>query len=95
MKRRDFITLLGGAVAWPLAARAQQLERKRRIGVLIQLVESDPEGEKRLAAFPEVLEKRGWRVGVNLQIDYRWAVSGAERAQTATAELLSLTQTRG
>jgi putative tryptophan/tyrosine transport system substrate-binding protein len=91
MKRRSFITLLGGATAWPLTARAQQLEQKRRIGVLIQLVEGDPGGQERLAAFREVLEKLGWRVGVNLQIDYRWAVSSAERAQTATAELLSLT----
>ena len=92
MKRREFITLLGGAaVVWPLAARAQQRERMRSIGVLIQLVEGDPEGQERLAAFREVLEKRGWRVGVNLEIDYRWAVSSAERAQTATAELLSLT----
>jgi len=92
MRRRDFITLLGGAaVVWPLAAQAQQSERRRRIGVLIQLVEGDPEGQKRLAAFREHLEKLGWRVGVNLQIDYRWAVSSAERAQTATAELLSLT----
>jgi putative ABC transport system substrate-binding protein len=92
MRRRDFITLLGGAaVVWPLAAQAQQSERRRRIGVLIQLVEGDPEGQKRLAAFREHLEKLGWRVGVNLQIDYRWAVSSAERAQTATAELLSPT----
>ena len=90
MKRREFIAALGGAVAWPLAAHAQQGERVRRVGVLIQLAEGDPEGQGRLAAFREDLERLGWRVGMNLQIDYRWAISSAERAQTATAELLSL-----
>ena len=91
MRRREFITLLGGAAAsWPLAASAQQPGRKRLIGVLITLVESDPEGQQRLGAFQEELEKRGWRFGLNVQIDSRWAISSAERAQTATTELLSL-----
>ena len=91
MRRREFITLLGGAAAaWPVAAPAQQSERKRLIGMMITLLESDPEGQQRLGAFQEELEKRGWRFGVNVQIDSRWAVSSAERAQTATTELLSL-----
>jgi ABC-type uncharacterized transport system substrate-binding protein len=90
LKRREFITLLGGAAAWPLAASAQQNERMRRIGVLIQLAESDLEGRTRLAAFREVLQKLGWRVGGNLEIDTRWAVSSEEQARSATAELLRL-----
>jgi putative tryptophan/tyrosine transport system substrate-binding protein len=88
--RREFIGALGGAAAWALAARAQQGEPMRRVGVLIQLAESDPEAQKRLAAFREVLQKRGWQVGTNIRIDYRWNVSNPERAQAATAELMSL-----
>jgi putative ABC transport system substrate-binding protein len=84
--------MLGGAVAvWPLAARAQQGERMRRVGVLIQFSESDPQGQARIAAFREELQKRGWRIGGNLEIDYRWAVSNDERARSAAAELLKLT----
>ncbi len=92
MRRREFITLLGGAAApWPRAARAQQGERMRRVGLLIQFPESDPQGQARIAAFREELQKRGWRIGGNLQIDYRWAVSNDERARSAAAELLELT----
>jgi putative tryptophan/tyrosine transport system substrate-binding protein len=91
MNRRDFITLLGGAAAGPLSARAQQPERMRRIGLLIQFPESDPQGQARIAAFREELQKRGWRIGGNLQIDYRWAVSNDEQARSAAAELLKLT----
>jgi putative tryptophan/tyrosine transport system substrate-binding protein len=89
--RRDFITLLGGAGAWPLAARAQQGERMRRIGVLLQFSESDLAGQARIAAFGAELQKLGWSIGGNLQIDYRWAVSNEERARSAAAELLELT----
>ena len=90
--RRAFITLLGSAAAaWPLAARAQQLERMRRVGVLIQFPESDPGGQARIAAFREELQKLGWSIGGNLQIDYRWAVSNEEQARSAAAELLELT----
>jgi putative tryptophan/tyrosine transport system substrate-binding protein len=74
MRRRDFISLVGGsAVAWPLAARAQQADRVRRIGVLSPLAENDPAGRKRMAAFLRALQKLGWREGDNLRIDYRYA----------------------
>ena len=72
MKRRAFITLLGGAAAWPLAARGQQAERVRRIGVLISTGERDPETQLRVGAFREGLQKLGWAEGRNLQIEYRW-----------------------
>ncbi|HEY6755407.1 MAG TPA: ABC transporter substrate-binding protein, partial [Pseudolabrys sp.] len=74
MRRREFITLLGGAAAtWPLAAGAQQPDRVRRIGVLIALAESDPEAQTRAAAFRDGLQKLGWTEGHNIRIDYRWA----------------------
>jgi putative tryptophan/tyrosine transport system substrate-binding protein len=73
MKRREFITLVGGAATFPLAARAQQPERIRRIGVLMAHAESDPEGQAFVAAFREVLQKLGWVEGRNVRIDTRWA----------------------
>jgi putative ABC transport system substrate-binding protein len=91
MRRRDFITLLGGAAAaWPLAARAQQPERMRRISVLIVLPENDPQSYARVAVLQQGLEKLGWTVGRNLAIDYRWGVSDVERARATTLELLNL-----
>jgi putative ABC transport system substrate-binding protein len=86
VNRREFITLLGGAVAWPLAAGAQQT---RRIGVMIALPEDDPELKKWLAAFRQGLEKLGWSEGRNVQIDYRFAPAGA-RASERAKELLAL-----
>src|SRR5262249_36941148 len=84
MRRRDFITLLGGAAAtWPLAARAQQPDRMRRIGVLMALAADDLEGQARLAAFAQGLQERGWSVGRNVRIDYRWAASEADRIRYA------------
>ena len=72
LKRRAFITLLGGAAAaWPLAARAQQAGGVRRIGVLMNLASEDAEGQARLAAFHQGLQQLGWTVGRNVQIDYR------------------------
>jgi putative ABC transport system substrate-binding protein len=91
MKRREFITLLGGATAaWPLAARAQQAERMRRIGVLMSFAENDPQGQTYVAAFREGLQKLGWTDGRNIQIDYRWAALGAESMQRFAKELVSL-----
>jgi putative tryptophan/tyrosine transport system substrate-binding protein len=76
MRRRDFITLLGSAAAaWPLAARAQQPDRVRRIGVLMNLAADDPQSTKQMKAFLDGLQERGWTLGGNLQIDYRWPVS--------------------
>jgi putative ABC transport system substrate-binding protein len=89
--RRDFITLLGGAAAaWPLAARAQQAERVRRIGVLMNLAADDPEALARLAAFHQGLQEAGWVVGRNLRIEYRWGAGDADRFRRYAAELVAL-----
>jgi len=92
MKRRDFITLLGGAaVAGPLAARAQPAERVRRIGVLMNLAESDPEGQARLAAFRHGLSDLRWREGGNLRTEYRWwSASDTESLRGYASELVRL-----
>ena len=90
MKRREFITLLGGAAAWPLAARAQQRERMRRIGVLMNLASDDAEGQARLAAFHQGLQQLGWTVGGNMQIDYRFGEGDAERYRRSASELVAL-----
>ena len=91
MKRREFITLLGGAAAaWPLAARAQQGERMRRIGVLMSLAADDPEGQARIAAFLQGLQQLGWTDGRNVRIDYRWAAGDADRIRRYAAELVAL-----
>src|SRR5262249_15891332 len=76
LKRRQFITLLGGAAAWPLAARAQQPDRMQRISVLLGYAESNVEGQAFVAAFREGLLKLGWAEGRNLRSDYRWAPPG-------------------
>ena len=88
MKRRAFITLLGGAAAWPLAAHAQEPERVRRIGVLMNLAADDPEGQARLAAFAQALKQLGWSDGGNLRIDTRWAT--ADDIHRHAAELAAL-----
>jgi len=91
VKRREFITLLAGAsVAWPLAARAQQPERVRRIGVLMNLASDDAEGQARLAAFHQGLQQLGWTVGRNVQIDYRWGAGNADYIRKFAAELVAL-----
>ena len=90
MRRREFLSVLGGAAgAWPLAARAQQPERMRQIGVLMGLAEDDPETKARLAGFRQGLEKRGWTEGRNVRIDYRYATAGAQ-AQVLAKELVAL-----
>jgi putative ABC transport system substrate-binding protein len=91
MKRREFITLLGGAVApWPLAARAQQGDQVRRIGVLMPLAADDPEAQSRVAAFAQGLQQSGWTIGRNVRIDTRWAAGDAERIRKYAAELAAL-----
>jgi putative tryptophan/tyrosine transport system substrate-binding protein len=90
MKRRDFISFIGGAAGWPFAARAQQGERIRRIGVLMNLAADDPEGQARLAAFLQGLQEAGWAVGRNVRIDIRWAASDPERNRKLAEELVAL-----
>jgi hypothetical protein len=91
VRRREFITLLGGAAAWPLAARAQQPERMRRIGVLMGHAESDSEAQAHIAAFRDGLQKLGWTDGRNTWIDTRWARPGdAESMQRFAKELVAL-----
>jgi putative ABC transport system substrate-binding protein len=89
MRRRDFVTLIGGAAAWPLAARAQQPERMRRIGVLMAYAESDPQGKAWIAAFRDQLQQLGWTDGRNLQIDYRWSPN-VDLMQLFAKELVGL-----
>jgi putative tryptophan/tyrosine transport system substrate-binding protein len=91
MQRREFITLVGGAAAaWPLASRAQQPERARRIGVLNSLTEDDPESVTRRAAFEQSIKELGWTSGGNLRIDYRWAGNDPELIRKFAAELVAL-----
>jgi putative tryptophan/tyrosine transport system substrate-binding protein len=91
MKRRVFITLLGGAVvAWPLTARAQQAMRMRRIGVLMNQAADDPEAPPRVSAFAQGLQERGWIIGDNVRIDYRWGASDVDRFRRYAEELLAL-----
>jgi putative ABC transport system substrate-binding protein len=91
IRRREFITLLGGAaVAWPLAARAQQPDRVRRIGVLMNPAADDPEGQGRLAAFLQGLQELGWADGRNVRIEYRWTEGDPDRARRGAAELVAL-----
>ena len=90
MRRREFIAGLAGAAAWPLAGRAQQPERMRRIGVLSALAADDPESMGRIAALLQGLQELGWSVGRNVRIDYRWGASDADRARRSAAELVAL-----
>jgi putative tryptophan/tyrosine transport system substrate-binding protein len=90
MRRREFIALLGGAAAvWPLAARALQGERMRRIGALMAQAEDDPDRGIRVAAFAQGLQQLGWTIGGNVRIDYRWSTGDVERSRYA-AELVAL-----
>jgi ABC-type uncharacterized transport system substrate-binding protein len=88
--RRELLAALGGAAAWPLAARAQQAERMRLIGVLMTYAESDPEGQAWVAAFRERLQKLGWAEGRNIRIATRWATPDVEAMQRFAKELVAL-----
>ena len=93
MKRREFIALLSGAVAWPLAARAQRAERMRRIGVFMPGVADDLEFQAFNAAFLQRLAELGWIVGRNVRIDYRWGAGDAERYRAIAASSVELAAT--
>jgi putative ABC transport system substrate-binding protein len=89
MRRREFIALFGGTAAWPLAVRAQQREKMRRIGVLLAAyTQTDREGQTRIAAFLDTLGRLGWNDGRNIQIEYRWAAGDADRGKAFAAELV-------
>jgi putative ABC transport system substrate-binding protein len=90
MRRRTFISLVGGAATWPLAARAQQPERMRRIGMLMGYAENDSEAQAWIAAFREGLQKLGWTEGRNIRVDTRWASADAEAMQRFAQELVAL-----
>jgi putative ABC transport system substrate-binding protein len=90
VRRRRFITLLGGAAAWPLAARAQPSDGKRRVGVLLALTKDDPEDQGRRALFQQELQRFGWTEGSNLLIEYRWFAGEPARAQAMAKELVEL-----
>jgi ABC-type uncharacterized transport system substrate-binding protein len=91
MRRREFITLFGGAACgWPRAVRAQQPERMRRVGVLMNLSADDPEGQARLAALRQGLQQFGWTDGRNVRIDYRWSTPEADRIRKDAVELVAL-----
>ncbi|HJZ99039.1 MAG TPA: ABC transporter substrate-binding protein [Candidatus Solibacter sp.] len=90
MRRREFISLLGGAMAWPLAARGQQGERVRRIGVLMNLAADDAESQRRVTGFVQALQGLGWTDGRNVKIDYRWGAGEMELYRRYAAELLAL-----
>src|SRR5260370_17437725 len=90
LKRREFITLLGGAAAWPLVARAQQGERMRRIGILMPFPPTNAEAQARVRAFREELRKRGWAAGVNAQFDERWTGDNMDLIRSAATNLVEL-----
>ena len=89
MKRRAFITMLCGAAAWPLAARAEQGDRRRRVGVLIARPERDVEGQSYVTAFEEGLQRSGWITGRSVDVDYRWTAGNPSLSQAAVKELVA------
>ena len=90
MQRREFITLLGGAAAWPLAARAQQGEPMRRVGVMMPYSEGDAEGQASVAALQRGLQDLGWTEGRNIRFDNRWAGGNPDKARTFAKELIGM-----
>jgi len=90
MRRRQFVGLLGGVASWPLAARAQQPSRVRRVGVLMSTTADDAQGQAYSAAFAQGLQQLGWEIGGNIRIDYRWGSGDTERFHRYAAELVAL-----
>ena len=90
MRRRDFITLLGGTAGWPFAVRAQQADRMRLIGVLMGFAESDLNAQSQIKALREALAKLGWMEGNNFRIELRWGAADPERIRTFAKELVGL-----
>ena len=90
LRRRDFITLLGAAATWPLAARAQQRERMRSVGVLTLFAPHDSEGQSRVTAFVQALQQLGWSVGQNIRLHYRWGDGTSATMQKYAAEMVAL-----
>jgi putative ABC transport system substrate-binding protein len=92
MRRREFITLLGGAAAaWPLAARAQPSEPMRRVGILLPYSQGDADGQAVIAAFQRRLQDLGWTEGRNIRFEIRWAGGDPDKAQTFAKELIGMT----
>jgi putative tryptophan/tyrosine transport system substrate-binding protein len=90
VNKRDFITLLGGAATWPLAAWAQQTDAMRRVGVLLPAAENDPVFQSRLTAFQQALRELGWTIGSNVRLEIRWATPDAAKIRQQVAELVAL-----
>ena len=90
LRRREFIIVLGGAASWPLAVRAQQPERMRRISVLMTTAADDSEGQARMVAFVQGLQQLGWTNGRNVRIEIRWSAADADRIRKYAAELVAL-----
>jgi putative ABC transport system substrate-binding protein len=90
VRRREFITLLGGAAVWPLGARAQQPERMRRVGVLNSIAADDPQSQRRMTAFVQGLQQLGWTEGRNVRIEIRWGAGDSGRLRQYAAELVAL-----
>jgi putative tryptophan/tyrosine transport system substrate-binding protein len=90
MRRREFITLLGGTAAWPLAARAQQPDRAKRLGVLMNSAATDATYQSYLAAFTAALHQLGWIEGENIRVDVRWSAGDAALARIYAAQLIGL-----
>jgi putative tryptophan/tyrosine transport system substrate-binding protein len=91
MQRRDILGIAASAIAWPLAARAQQLSSIRRIGLLMLYPKNDPQGELRADVFQRELEKAGWKIGGNLQVNFHWGTGDADWVRSAVAEILQQT----
>jgi putative ABC transport system substrate-binding protein len=91
IRRREFIALLGGAAAWPLAARAQQAERMRRVGVLMGYAEADPAAQAQVMALRQELRKLGWEEGRNIRVDVRFPGADTDKVRAVLTELMSLT----